>query len=179
MPHYIAFLRGINVGGHRVKMDRLRDLFVECGFDDVTTFIASGNVIFKTAARNVASLRRKIEPHLAQALGYEVPTFLRSPAELEAIAGFEPSGKASATSVYVIFLHAPASDDLRSRLVEFVSEMDDFRFAGSEIYWLIRDKLTESPLFAGGLEKATGDVPNTMRNMTTVRRLVAKLAVTS
>ena len=176
MPHYIAFLRGINVGGHRVKMDRLRNIFVECGFDDVATFIASGNVIFETASRSVASLRKRIERHLAEALGYEVPAFLRTPAQLEAIASFEPPDKDSTPSVYVMFLQDPVSDDLRSRLGEFVSKMDDFRFAESEVYWLIQGKLTESPLFAGGLEKATSDVPNTMRNMTTVRRLVAKLS---
>ena len=46
MSQYIAFLRGINVGGHRVKMDRLRAIFIELGLQDVSTFIASGNVLF-------------------------------------------------------------------------------------------------------------------------------------
>lgn len=178
MPQYIAFLRGINVGGHRVKMDRLRDLFVGCGFDDVSTFIASGNVMFKTAIRSAKTLRQKIEWHLALQLGYEVPTFIRTPAELETIATFQPpespKGHASTASLYVIFLQTPATDGLQSRLAEFVSEMDDFSFSGSEIYWQIQGKLTESPLFTSGLEKAMGDVPNTTRNMTTLRKLAVK-----
>ena len=45
MPKYVALLRAINVGGHTVKMDRLRRLFEELGFKNVETFIASGNVI--------------------------------------------------------------------------------------------------------------------------------------
>jgi uncharacterized protein (DUF1697 family) len=166
-------------------MDRLRELFEELGFGDVTTFIASGNVIFSASPRDVAALERDIERHLAQSLGYEVPTFIRSPAELEATAAFEPSeavatsepgqGGESASSLYVVFLPAPADDDLRSRFVALESDMDRFSFSGREIYWHIQGKLTDSPLFGAGLQKATGDVPTTMRNMTTVRKLVAKL----
>ena len=181
MPRHIAFLRGINVGGHRVKMDQLRELFEELGFEDVATFIASGNVIFSASPRDVAALEGEIERHLARRLGYEVATFIRSPAELEAIAAFEPSGRGeggqSASSLYVIFLPAPAVDDLRSKFGDLRSEMDDFRFSAREIYWLIQGKLTDSPVFGVGLEKATRDVPTTMRNMTTVRRLVAKLGL--
>ena len=79
---YIAFLRGINLGGHNVKMDRLRVLFEELGLGDVTTFIASGNVIFDSDERDADTLADRIEAHLAQALGYDVPTFLRTDVEL-------------------------------------------------------------------------------------------------
>ena len=53
MPRHIAFLRAINVGGHTVTMDRLRQLFTGLGLKDVETFIASGNVIFSSAARSI------------------------------------------------------------------------------------------------------------------------------
>jgi len=49
MPRYVALLRGINLGGHTVKMDRLKKLFEELGLKNVETFIASGNVIFESA----------------------------------------------------------------------------------------------------------------------------------
>ena len=82
MPQYIAFLRGINVGGHRIRMDRLRSLFEELDLTEVSTFIASGNVIFSTETDDSEALSDKIERHLAQELGYEVATFLRSPTQL-------------------------------------------------------------------------------------------------
>ena len=179
MLGYVALLRGINVGGHRVKMAHLRQLFEELGFEDVATFIASGNVIFSASSRDASALEDEIERHLAQRLGYEVATFIRSPAELEAVAAFEPCGRGnggpSASSLYVIFLSAPADDDLRSRFRGASSDMDDFECSGREVYWLIRGKLTDSRVFDGGLQKTTGTVPTTMRNMNTVRRLVAKL----
>ncbi len=175
----VALLRGINVGGHRVKMDRLREYFEALGFEDVTTFIASGNVIFSASPRDLAALGREIERHLARSLGYDVATFIRSPADLKAIAAFEPSrfgqGGGSASSLYVAFLSAAPDDDLRSRFSDLESDMDHFSFSGREIYWHIQGKVTDSPLFGAGLQKATGDVPTTMRNTTTVRRLVAKL----
>ena len=178
MPHYIAFLRGINVGGHRVKMDRLRELFEELGLKDVSTFIASGNVIFSADSGDVQSLRIKIEEGLAAGLGYDVPTFLRTPAQLAEMVPVEQlepgeTGE-SQPSAYVIFLHAPATTEMHSALEGLSSEMDAFRFSGTEVYWLIQGKLSESPLFSGGLEQAFRGASTTMRNMNTLRRLVSK-----
>ena len=182
MPRYIALLRGINVGGHRVKMDRLRGLFEALGFDDVTTFIASGNVIFSAESPDAEALQGEIEGHLARELGYEVATFIRSPAELEAVAAFQPpvseAGDGSASSLYVVFLAAPAGEDLRSTFAGLRTEMDDFYFSGREVYWLIQGKISESPLFGTGIEKATRGLPNTTRNMNTVQKLVRKLDTT-
>ena len=178
MPRYIAFLRGINVGGHRVKMDRLRAIFAELGLKDVSTFIASGNVLFSTESDDVNGLREKIENHLASQLGYEVPTFLRSPAELAAIIAFNPpeivTQTASDSSHYVIFLDTSTTDSLRSDLTELNSEMDHFYFSESEVHWLIQGKLTDSPLFGPGLDQATRGVRTTMRNMNTLRRIAAQ-----
>ncbi len=178
MPQYIAFLRGINVGGHRVKMDRLRSLFEELNLKDVSTFIASGNVLFSAEAEDVDALRHTIEHHLAQELGYEVSTFLRSPAQLAAIAAGDPTedevGARSPSSHYVIFLHGAAPDSLRSELAGLESEMDDFQFSETEVFWRIQGKLTDSPLFGGGLDRAIRATPTTMRNMNTIRRIVAK-----
>lgn len=63
MPRYVAFLRAINLGGARmVKMDFLRQLFESLGFDEVETFIASGNVVFSTKRQSSSQpLERKIE----------------------------------------------------------------------------------------------------------------------
>ena len=69
MSKHIAFLRAINVGGHNVKMDHLRQLFESLGFSNVETFITSGNVIFDTKAVNVKALEKKIEACLHETPG--------------------------------------------------------------------------------------------------------------
>ena len=65
---HIAFLRAINVGGHTVKMDHLRQLFESLGLLNVETFIASGNVIFDSPDENVQALEKQIESHLHESL---------------------------------------------------------------------------------------------------------------
>jgi uncharacterized protein (DUF1697 family) len=87
---YIALLRGINVGGHTVKMDRLRGLFAELGYGNVRTYIQSGNVFFESDQPDRAALTREIEWHLGQVLGYEAPVFLRTIPELESIIALDP-----------------------------------------------------------------------------------------
>ncbi len=179
MSQYIAFLRGINVGGHRVKMDRLRTIFTELGLKDVSTFIASGNVVFSTDTDDADGLREMVEVHLASQLGYEVPTFIRTPAELTAILSFIPpetvTQMPSVSSHYVIFLDTRPPHSLRSALTQLNSAVDHFYFSETEVHWLIQGKLTESPLFGGpGLDQATRGVRTTMRNMNTLRRIASK-----
>ncbi|HEY5815234.1 MAG TPA: DUF1697 domain-containing protein [Solirubrobacterales bacterium] len=88
MARYVAFLRGMNLGGRRIANDDLRSHFEALGCEDVATFRASGNVIFARDGR-LAALTSRLEEGLAEALGYEVPVFLRSAKELLAIAARE------------------------------------------------------------------------------------------
>ena len=90
MQRSIALLRAINVGGHTVKMDQLRTLFAALGYANVTTYIASGNVIFETPPTSTEALEAQIERHLRDALGYEVITFIRTAEELATIADYAP-----------------------------------------------------------------------------------------
>jgi uncharacterized protein (DUF1697 family) len=178
IPDHIALLRGINVGGHRVKMDRLRALFADMGFRGVETFIASGNVIFSSEASDQAALADRIEQALQEGLGYAVPTFMRTPSEVEAVAGYDPrTGHADSPdgSLYVVFLKQPPDNAMRARFTPLESSFDRFAFDGREIYWSMAGKLSASPLFGTGIEKAVGAAPCTLRNITSVRRLVDKV----
>jgi len=87
---YVALLRGINVGGHQVKMERLRELFGELGFERVRSYIQTGNMFFDSDESDTRALRAKIEEHLQTALGYAVATCLRTVEELEALAALDP-----------------------------------------------------------------------------------------
>lgn len=87
---YVALLRGINVGGHSVAMERLRGLFAELGLARVRSYIQTGNVFFDAEAREPGELRVKIERHLAAALGFAVPTCLRTVGQLEELVALDP-----------------------------------------------------------------------------------------
>jgi uncharacterized protein (DUF1697 family) len=172
---YIAFLRAINVGGRTVKMDALRALFQSWGFGDVETFIASGNVIFTSPETDARALEQRIERELGKALGYAVETFIRTPAELDAIARYRPFGDdGDAHTVYVNFYYEPLPAESVERLAALRTEVDEFRVHGREMYWLARKRISESLVTGPMLSKAVGRVPSTNRNVTTIRKLAAK-----
>lgn len=87
---YVALLRGVNVGGRTVRMERLRALFGELGLAGVRTYIQSGNVFFDIDEPDRAALTARIEGKLEQSLGYPVPVFLRTVGELEAVLALDP-----------------------------------------------------------------------------------------
>lgn len=176
MPTLVAFLRAINVGGHTVKMDHLRQLFEELGFSKVETFIASGNVIFESAEEDVQALESRIEQHLRAALGYEVATFIRSAAELAEIAGYEPFPPAELTegaTVFVAFLKDTPTAQAQAGLMTFRTDIDDFHIHEREVYWLCRTSMHQS-VFSGARLEKTLKMPATLRNSTTVKKLAAK-----
>ena len=174
-PRLIAFLRAINVGGHTVKMDHLRQLFESLGFLNVETFIASGNVIFESPDENVQALEKQIESHLHESLGYAVATFIRSLSELASVANYQPfaTSELEGSALYIAFLPAPPSGESQHKLMAFRTPLDDFRVHEREIYWLCRTRSSDSAFSGALLEKAIG-MPATMRNSTTVRKLAAK-----
>jgi uncharacterized protein (DUF1697 family) len=172
---YVAFLRAINVGKRIVKMDRLRAIFQEMGLDDVETFIASGNVIFTAPAQDTRALEKRIEQQLRTSLGYEVETFIRTPAELDSITKYRPFGdEADGHTVYVNFYYEPLDADAVQKLAALRTEVDEFHVHGREMYWLARKKISESLVTGPMLLKAVGKLPSTNRNITTIQKLAAK-----
>jgi uncharacterized protein (DUF1697 family) len=176
MTRCIAFLRAINVGGHTVKMDTLRQLFESLGFSNVETFIASGNVLFETASKDSIILEKKIESKLCEALGYDVATFIRMAAELKVIADYKAFAQSqldAATAFNVAFLKEPLDDKSMQKVAALETDIDDFHVHGRELYWLCKRKQSESTFSNAVLEKTLGK-PSTIRGMTTVQKIAAK-----
>jgi uncharacterized protein (DUF1697 family) len=181
MNRSVAFLRAINVGGHTVKMDRLRQIFEGLGLAKVETLIASGNVIFESVASDVVELERAIETHLRQALGYEVATFVRSADEVAAVAAYQPFAESAigvAHALYVGFLHHTPADEAHTRLMALKDGFHDFHLHQRELYWLALVNTAESKVSGAQIEKALG-VPMTARSITTIRKIGAKVAPAS
>ncbi|MEO6246794.1 MAG: DUF1697 domain-containing protein [Opitutaceae bacterium] len=178
MIGHIAFLRGINLGRRRIKMDRLAALFEALAFSEVATFIASGNVIFASRSSG-ARLEEQIERHLRAELGYEVDTFVRTRAEVAAVAAFQPFPPAvmadAANTVHVGFLKGELSAAQRRGLEACRSATDEFRVDGREYFWLCRGiKTHESKIWAAPELRALKLPTSTMRNVTTLRRLAGE-----
>lgn len=176
MPRYIAFLRAINVGGRNVSMAVLAEHFRALGLARVETFIASGNVIFESPETEVDDLTAQIEAHLQAGLGYPVATFLRTDAELAAIAEYQPFAVdeiAAAGALNVMFITAPLDAAQQAALNDLTTEIDRFHTHDREIYWLCRTKQSEST-FSNGLLERRLKRQSTMRTINTVVRLAKK-----
>jgi uncharacterized protein (DUF1697 family) len=176
MESYVAFLRGMNLGGRRIKNEELRAEFETLGFAEVGCFRASGNVVFAADEKNEAKLMKKIEAGLGEALGYEVPVFLRSAAELRAVAAQGPFDaralKASKGKLQVSFLKEKPKAAARKQALALASDDDRLAIKGRELYWLPKGGLSDSELDLKELATALGQ--NTVRTMGTVEQIAAK-----
>jgi uncharacterized protein (DUF1697 family) len=176
MPRYVAFLRGINVGGRVVKKEQLIEAFTKLGFWNIITVKQSGNVIFEASDASVEEMKGKIEGCLTATLGYEVPVFLRTILQLQALVQADPfKGQSSEGSSFLItFLTAPA--DFRSPLPITIpkSTAQLIKAMGTEVY---------SVTHGGG----EGALPNpfvekqlktkaTTRNLSIVKEIVGKFS---
>ena len=107
-PTYIALLRGINLGGHKiVKMDQLRKTFEELGFADVKTYIQSGNVVFKAPAQIPAKLAKRIEERVLRQFGFPVAVVVKTAAEIGEVISQQSPAERKRHRPYQAACHVP------------------------------------------------------------------------
>lgn len=168
----VAFLRAINVGKRRVSMDRLRKPFEELGFDDVTTFIASGNVVFRTT-ETPARVETAVEAALADALGFEVVTFVRPASSIARLVRQHPfAGDEDALHVGFLKKAAPAS--VRRAVEALGNDVDTVTTKGRQLYWLARGGMGRATVSGSLIEKTLAQ-PTTLRSLKMLQRLDEKL----
>jgi uncharacterized protein (DUF1697 family) len=176
MSGYAAFLRGINVGGHRISSGELRARFQELGFRDVSTFRASGNVVFAADAAPRTEMTARIEERLATSLGYEVPVFLRTASEVLAIAAQRPFARpliaASTGKLQVAMLAAKPEARARNEVLTMATDEDRLAFGARELHWLPSAGIMDSALDFKVIERLLG--PVTVRTRGTVDQVAAK-----
>lgn len=176
MARYVAFLRGMNLGGRRIKNEELRAHFETMGFEEVATFRASGNVVFATSDEGEAKLAKRVEAELDEMLGYDVPVFLRSIDEVAAIAAREPFDprlvQASGGKLQVSLLQKRPSAKARKAVLALATDQDRLAVEDRELYWLPSGGLLESDLDLKAIEVLLG--PDTRRTMGTIEQIAAK-----
>jgi uncharacterized protein (DUF1697 family) len=176
MAKYAAFLRGINVGGHRVTNNELRSFFAAMGLRDVHAFRASGNVIFAADTEPPAELTVRIQEGLAGSLGYEVATFVREASEVQAIARLRPftpaQVQASPGRLQVALLFGRPSARVRTDVLAMATDHDRLAFGERELYWLPSGGILESALDLKAIDALLGTM--TRRTKNTVEQIARK-----
>ena len=157
-------------------MSQLRTLFEELRFEEVETFIASGNVLFASRQTEAGPLESRIACHLEKSLGYAVDTFVRTTQEVAAIGKarvFPEEGKEGIT-IHVGFMHKQLAPAVARTFAAIRTPEDELRVRGREYYWLCRVRTSDSKIWTLPEIKALRLPTSSMRNMTSIRKLIAK-----
>lgn len=174
---YVAFLRGVNVGGKKpIRMKQLAEVLTAAGFRNVRTFIASGNVIFETSAKDPARLGRKMEKHLLKAFGCETTVIIRNVDDLRAIVKRNPFKKPTPSAnemLFVTFLASPAPVKPKLPLRSKTENMEVIALTDGAAFIVARRKKTGWFGFPHTFAEKEFKVPTTTRNWTTVVKIVA------
>ncbi|MGH3184233.1 MAG: DUF1697 domain-containing protein [Acidimicrobiales bacterium] len=174
MATYVAMLRGINVGGHaKVAMADLRAAFAEMGFDDVQSYIQSGNVVFRSTT-GAASLPSTIEHRLDAAFGHGIRVVIRTRPQLAAVVAGNPftGGGRDLSKLHVTFLASKPAPSRVGGLDTGAFLPDEFRVAGREVYLHCPGGYGQTKINNAYFERALGVVATT-RTWNTVRTLAA------
>ena len=177
MPTHAAFLRAVNLGRTRkTSSAELRKAFEGEGFEDVSTFRTSGNVVFSAGRESAAKLTGRIERALADAFGFEVVVFLRTAKEVRAIAAQRPFSpkqiKATEGRLQVLLLHKKPSAAKQKKVLDLAGEDDRLAFGKRELFWLPTAGTQTSELDQKALGKLVGQ--GTVRTMGTIELIASK-----
>lgn len=175
MTKYVAFLRGINVGGkNKIKMEILREMFAARGFENVKTYINSGNVIFETAEADDKKLAAKIEKAIEKEFSLNIRVMVRTIDEIGDIIKNNPfDGQfTSDKDLHVLFLDEELAAEKRKLLLSNNNENEMFAVRNREIFCLLRVGFSDSLLGKDYIGKKL-KVPATARNWRTVNKVAA------
>jgi uncharacterized protein (DUF1697 family) len=175
MPTWVCLLRAVNLGNHnKVTMARLRESLADAGFTDVRTYVQSGNVVLASSARSPRRVSAAVRDVLRETFSVDTPVLVRTPAQLRAVAEWDPFGDQSAerpSSVHVLHLDAEPDPEALAELVG--TDWGDDRVAarGLEVVIAYGESMHDSRLQHEALLKRL-TVTGTSRNWRTLLALV-------
>lgn len=177
MKRYIAFLRGINVGGKKkVPMMDLKENFEELGFIDVKTYLNSGNVIFSSNEDNIEKLIILIEEMLKNKFGFHIPIYIISKENLEEVLLNSPKWWGNDDKeIYdnLIFIIPPATfSDVFNEIGEAKTDLENIQNYKDVIFWSFIKKDYRKTNWWSRTSSAKISNKLTIRTANTVRKIV-------
>ncbi|MFC4740378.1 DUF1697 domain-containing protein [Flavobacterium ponti] len=172
---HLALLRGINVSGHNmIKMDVLKKLLENIEFQNVETYIQSGNVFVETAEENPNSVGFAIKQEIFKQLGFDVPAIVISKSDLEKCLTNNPFFKeknVDTKKLYVAFISKELNNNALNDLKISQFKPDEAFIDGNRIYMKLETGAAKTKLTQKYIEKKL-NVTATSRNWNTVNKLL-------
>ena len=173
MNTYIALLRGINVGGHKkVPMAELRELLTKSGFENVKTYIQSGNIILQSITDDTQNIEETIQKAIIDHFGFEVPVIVKTRKELEVIFDTCPFSDERKENSYFILLSEIPKSELVNVVTDITFENEDFVIIKDCLYFHSSKGYGNSKFNMNSFEKKL-KVKATSRNYKTMVKLLS------
>ena len=170
---YLVLLKGINVGGHKkVPMAELRDLLTKSGFENVQTYIQSGNVILQSSEKKSGKIGKIIKDNILKHFGFEVSVLVLLRKDLKRICDDYPFSEEKKKASYFMMLHVAPSDDMIKFASEKVYEGEDYKIINDCIYYYSAKGFGKSKFNANFFERKLKTFA-TARNYNTMVKLLS------
>jgi len=171
MKNYISLLRGVNVTGHnKIRMEELKRLFENLGFQNIVTYIQSGNIVFKTKVDSIEKITGKIKNAINKDLGLDIDVIVKSLDEWKQIVDTKPFPDAEGNKSYVTFLLDLPKEIPLDAINKAKAPSEQFMISGKEIYIYCPDGYGRSKLSNNFFESKL-KVSATSRNWNTIEYL--------
>jgi len=175
VPTWICLLRAVNLGSHqKVAMPALRTALTDAGFGDVRTYVQSGNVVLASPTRTAARVGEAVRSTIAERLGVDTPVVVRTPADLAAVAAWNPlpeDAEERPQRVYVTYLPSDPPAEMVTELLAADWSPDRVAVRGREVVAAYADGMHASRLERSTLMRRVC-ADGTARNWRTLRALV-------
>lgn len=178
MPIYLALLRGINVSGKKIiKMEDLRKLMISAGYENVKTYIQSGNVIFENQEKSKDKIAKDIEALIEKQYGFNVSVFIKDFSDMESAIDKNPfvgdrvEEEAGFKKLYITFLSERPSNENIEKLRQAPIGNDLIEIVDTILYFQLESKASDSKL-SNNLIESKLKVRATTRNWNTTLKLL-------
>jgi uncharacterized protein (DUF1697 family) len=173
MKTYIALLKGINVGGHKkVPMADLRELLTKSGFENVQTYIQSGNVILQSSKSDISVIEKNIQESIMDHFGFEISVLVKTRSDLKRIFNDSPFSEEKKKASYFILLRNTPEDDLVKVASEKVYEGEEYKILKDCIYFFCEKGFGQAKFNANFFERKLKTFA-TARNYNTMVKLLS------
>jgi uncharacterized protein (DUF1697 family) len=175
MAVIVSMLRGVNLLSHnRIKMDALRALYESLGLRDAQTYVVSGNVVFRTKARNLSALAKRIENAIERSFGFRPRVILRTTSELKDVVArnpFRSRRDIEPSKLLVTFLESHPAAEALEQVLKIKADPEEMHIHGREVYIYFPDGMGRSKLSWVTVEKKL-KTSGTGRNWNSVTKLL-------
>lgn len=173
MKTYIALLRGINVSGkNTIKMDALKEMFLDLGFIEIQTYIQSGNVIFSESKNSSKSdLSKRISNKIKESFSLDVPVLILKNDDLKTIIELLPFSNFEEKNIYITYLSEALKMIDYSKVLEKKSNSEEIHFTTNAIFLNCPNGYGDTKLSNNFLEKQFGIICTT-RNLKTSKKIL-------